>query len=324
MHTDQRVEIVIVGGGIAALEAMIALHDLAPARAHVTLVAPGPDAVLPAMKVGESFGLGRRERVVLTRAADDFGATYVADRVVAVDAVDRSVRCGDGARLPYDSLILALGAQALPAFDEAQTVGEDAADELLHGILADLEEGYLKDVVFVAPGSAAWTLPLYELALLTAADAWSMGIDDARLTIASPEERPLALFGPSCSAAVARGFVAVDPHGRVLGTHDIFAAGDITAFPVKQGGLAAQQAEAAAEAVAARHGCAIDPEPFRPVLRGKLATGDGDLFLVRDIAGGAGEGVAGPGAAWWPPSKTFARRLSPYLFGVREAEPAAR
>ena len=43
------------------------------------------------------------------------------------------------------------------------------------------------------------------------------------------------------------GFVPVDRHGRVDGLPDVYAAGDITRFPVKQGGLAAQQADAAAE-----------------------------------------------------------------------------
>src|SRR2546425_699915 len=32
------------------------------------------------------------------------------------------------------------------------------------------------------------------------------------------------------------GFVPTDPHGRVAGLADVFAAGDVTAFPVKQGG----------------------------------------------------------------------------------------
>ncbi len=46
------------------------------------------------------------------------------------------------------------------------------------------------------------------------------------------------------------GFVPVDSFGMVSGTQDVYAAGDITTFPVKQGGIAAQQADAAAEAIA--------------------------------------------------------------------------
>ena len=95
----------------------------------------------------------------------------------------------------------------------------------------------------------------------------------------------------------------------------MFAAGDITGFPAKHGGIAAQQAEAAAQTVAARHGCAIAPEPFRPLLRGRLLTGAEDLFLERDIAGGSGDADA-VRPAWWPADKVSAPRLAPYLYGL--------
>ena len=49
----------------------------------------------------------------------------------------------------------------------------------------------------------------------------------------------------------AEGFVPVDEHGRVAGCDRVFAAGDVTDFPLKQGGLAAQQADAAADAILA-------------------------------------------------------------------------
>ena len=71
------------------------------------------------------------------------------------------------------------------------------------------------------------------------------------------------------------GFVSVDEHGRVTGVDDVYAAGDITTFPVKQGGIAAQQAEAAAETIAFEAGVELIPHPFRPVLRGLLLTGTG-------------------------------------------------
>src|SRR5688572_5668741 len=95
-----RAEVVIAGGGVAALEAMIALHDLAPQRVHVTLVAPGPDFVYRPMKIGESFGRGHRMRRPLARAAGDFGASFAADSVVAVDPAAREVRCASGRVLP--------------------------------------------------------------------------------------------------------------------------------------------------------------------------------------------------------------------------------
>ena len=49
----------------------------------------------------------------------------------------------------------------------------------------------------------------------------------------------------------ADGFIPTEPDGRVTGTDGLYAAGDCIAFPVKQGGLAAQEADAAAESIAA-------------------------------------------------------------------------
>ena len=104
-----------------------------------------------------------------------------------------------------------------------------------------------------------------------------------------------------------------------MGVAGVFAAGDVTSFPAKHGGIAAQQAEAAAEAIAARHGCAIEPEPFRPLLRGRLLTGGEDLFLERDIAGGSGDADGATRQAWWPADKVSAPRLAPYLYALEQA-----
>ena len=215
-------------------------------------------------------------------------------------------------------------------------------------MLADLEQGYLQRVAFVVPAEATWTLPLYELALMTARQAWSMGMDRVRFTLVTPEDRPLAMFGIPASKAVGEllddhaidfvgssypsvgrgyvladpggrridadrivalpalvgralegvpadgdGFIPVDAHGRVPSLPGVYAAGDGTNFPIKQGGLATQQADAVAEAIAAEVGADVEPEPFRPVLRGLLLTGGDDRFLRNVVAGGGGEGEVG-------------------------------
>ena len=117
------------------------------------------------------------------------------------------------------------------------------------------------------------------------------------------------------------GFVPVDLHGRVSGLDDVFAAGDITTFHVKQGGIAAQQAEAAAEAIAAAAGASLEPRPFRPVLRGLLLTGDGPRYLHGELSGGAGLASVEP--LWWPPAKIVGRYLAPFLAERGGAEAAA-
>jgi sulfide:quinone oxidoreductase len=93
----------------------------------------------------------------------------------------------------------------------------------------------------------------------------------------------------------------------------VWAAGDAIAFPVKQGGLAAQQADAVAEEIAARAGADVRPQPFRPVLRGVLLTGRGQAWMRNAVAGGDGEGEAQRRALFWPPTKIAGRYLSPYL-----------
>jgi hypothetical protein len=90
-------------------------------------------------------------------------------------------------------------------------------------------------------------------------------------------------------------------------------SGGFAGRSIKQGGLAAQQADAAASDIAALAGAAIDPEPFRPVLRGLLMTGDKSRFMSSDVAGGGGEGQAAEYRLWWPPVKIAGRYLAPYL-----------
>jgi sulfide:quinone oxidoreductase len=120
------------------------------------------------------------------------------------------------------------------------------------------------------------------------------------------------LEGPRLDGVTADsdGFVPVDPHGAVSGLDDVWAAGDLTTFHVKQGGVAAQQADAAAEAIAERAGADIEPTPFRPVMRGLLMTGLVPRFLR---AGEPGASSADTEPLWWPPSKIVGRYLSPFL-----------
>jgi len=362
-----RPSVLVIGGGVAALEAVMALRNAAGDAVRISIVASNEDFAYRPMAVAEPFSLGHVQYHRLRAIADDFGATVTRDAAIAVDVDAHRVRAASGATYAYDRLIVATGAREEPAFDHAITFGQDGAREAFEGLLADVEAGYLSRVAFVAPGEAAWTLPLYELALMTAREVAAQGID-AAFTIVTGEERPLAVFGPGPSEAVAQlladtrvafvgsarprverfeiiprpgipaipvdrtvalpllrgpalpglpadanGFIPVDGHGRVTGAPDVYAAGDATTFPIKQGGLATQQADAVAEAVAADVGLLADPVPFRPVLRGMLFTGGPSRFLRAGIAGGTGDGESSVHALWWPPTKIAGRHLAPYL-----------
>jgi sulfide:quinone oxidoreductase len=109
----------------------------------------------------------------------------------------------------------------------------------------------------------------------------------------------------------AEGFIAVDDHGRVQALDGVYAAGDVTTFPLKQGGLATQQADAAAEAMLAALGVPIVPRPFEPVLKGVLYTDREPAYLRSTTSGEGSEPRAY--SMWWPPSKIAGRHLAPYL-----------
>jgi sulfide:quinone oxidoreductase len=107
------------------------------------------------------------------------------------------------------------------------------------------------------------------------------------------------------------GFVPTDEYGWVLGLSDVYAAGDLTQFPLKQGGTATQQADAAASSIAADAGAAVKPEVFRPVLRGLLLTGSTPRFLRAEVTGA--RSVVDTEPLWWPPAKIVGRYLTPFL-----------
>jgi sulfide:quinone oxidoreductase len=376
-ETPSSHRVLVAGGGVAGLEAVLALRDLAGERVAVTLLTPEREFTYRPMAVAVPFARGHMQRVELADVARHAGAELIRGAVAEVDADASAVVTADGRRLEYDSLLVAVGAGSEPAFSRVRTWTPELDQEVFGGLLADLEEGYAKRVAFVVPRNVAWPLPAYELALMTAWDARDMGQDDVEVTVYTPEEAPLDIFGGDASAAIRqdleeagvtveagvvveedpeaparllaqpggrrlesqrvialpcaiapgigglpvddRGFIRVDEHGAVEGAENVWAAGDAVAYPIKQGGLAAQQADAAAEAIAAAAGAEVEPQPFRPVLRGVLLTGRGSKWIRREL-GGDGEGEAERHALWWPPTKVAGRYLAPYLASREEAE----
>ncbi|MDX6726676.1 MAG: sulfide:quinone oxidoreductase [Baekduia sp.] len=379
MHVSSRpTHVVIAGGGVAAVECALALHDLAGDRLRLTIIAPEPDFELRPMRTAEPFSRGHVRRHPLDDLAARVGAELITDSVVRVDADRHTVlRAGDRT-VAYDALVLAIGAQHRTAFRQALTFTGDRSTLSFNGLLADVVEGYAHSISFVVPPGTTWPRPLYELALMTAQEAWAMGIENIKMQLLTPEDAPLALFGPEGSAAVAallekagiefrgnictrqgqdgrpeilpdvrqldsqrvvalptiegpalagvpadeRGFIPVDEHGRVTGLTDVYAAGDVTTYAIKQGGLACQQADAVAEVLAAAAGADLHPSPFRAVLRGRLLTGRGAAYLEHSLHGGAGDTPPHEMRLWSVAHKIDGKYLSPWLARF-EAEDAA-
>jgi sulfide:quinone oxidoreductase len=194
--------VLIAGGGVAALETVLALHDLAPELTDVSVIAPNPDFHYRPMTVREPFAQGRARRYPLAPIISDAGASLICDELAWVDPENRIAHTKGDEQLEYDALVLALGAKATPRYRHAVTIDAAHMDEILHGIIQDVEAGHIKRLAFVAPGRMAWPLPLYELALMTAGRAYDMNMDVA-ITLVTPEDSPLAIFGQTVSSAVA-------------------------------------------------------------------------------------------------------------------------
>jgi len=113
------------------------------------------------------------------------------------------------------------------------------------------------------------------------------------------------------------GFVPTDSSGRVERLVDVYAAGDMTTFPIKQGGIAAQQADRIAATIAAGLGVPVPDFRAATVLGARLVGGACPLFLCVEL-----DALGQPSHATLvhdetdaaaSSTKVFGRYLTPYL-----------
>ena len=359
----------IVGGGVGALEAMLAVRELAGERVEVELHTPERVFAYRPLLVGKPFGTGKVIDFDLDDLARRAGAAFYRDSVVAVEPDDRRIVTHEGEKVPYDYLLLCPGAEPRAVIPGTETFWGGGDEGAVAGVIERLREGELRRVAFAIPGAATRSLPIYELALMAAADLAEAGVEDVKLTVVSPEELPLGIFGVPVGEHVREllsergievvtgthpvefedgllhvtsgdpieadavisaaqlegrritgipcdesGFVDVDEHNRVVGLERVFAAGDVTSFPVKQGGIATQQADAVAEAIAADLGLRPAARPFDPILRAVLWTGAQPQYLYGMLSGGHGEtSVFSEKPLWEREGKIVGQYLAPFL-----------
>ena len=300
MTADQaRLHVVIAGGGVAGLEAALALRRAAGALVAIELLTPGSDYERRPESVTSPFDDADVMRLPL-QSLSALGVTVRRGVLDAVDPERHELGTSDGLTLAYDRLVVAVGARARESVPGATHFQGSLHTGAVEGAVAAVAGDPDRPLIFAVPASVTWPLPLYELAFLSASTLATRGVQEPAVTIVTEESRPLAIFGHGASDAVARlleragievrteavcravydgclllssgellsagevvtlpalegprvpglphddaGFLEVDADARVAGVADVFAAGDATAGPIKQGGLAAQQADAA-------------------------------------------------------------------------------
>jgi sulfide:quinone oxidoreductase len=309
--------VLIAGAGLAALETLLALRALAADQLDISLLAPGWTFTDRAAAIRRPFEAPCVRTLRLADVASDLGARWYQTTLDRVELSQHRVVTTDGDRLAYDSLVLAIGARPARAWQSDGVVtiggGHDDVANSYPVVLHQLRAGQIKRLAFVRPAGASWSTPLYDLALLTAAYCTAHDLHDVELSLVTPEQQPLAMFGASWSASIQQlldesgvtlhtgshgrpygrgwldissgdqgmrvdrivtqprlfgprlrgipagpdGFIQTDPHGRLTGVGDVYAAGDATNGQIKHGQLAAQQADAVAATIARSAGIAI-------------------------------------------------------------------
>jgi sulfide:quinone oxidoreductase len=358
--------VVIAGGGVGALEGLLALRALTGDDLRISVLTAGRHLTYRALSVTEPFGAPPASRHEWRTIARDCHAELISDVVTAVHGEQYRVATRDGAPVRYDALLLALGGVPAPALRGALPFAGPRDVAAVADALAALAPGRSHRIVFAVPSPVAWTLPLYELAFLTAEHARRAGLA-VQLEIVTREDAPLGVFGASASADVARrlalagigvrtgtfpeeaedgrlwlelegpleadlvvalaplrgpapqglpadplGFTPVDGLGRVPDIDAVWAVGDMTTRPLKQGGLTAQQADVAAADIAARFGADVEVRPYAPVLRGLMLTG-GDPVFLEHRPHEPESSRASTASLWWPPHKVTGEHIGEYL-----------
>ena len=363
----ERFRVVIAGAGVASLEAILALREAVGDRVEITLLAPDDKLFYRPLAAVSPFGVAGPAPISLDRLASDLDFDHVQDLLARVDGEGSRAITAGGGELPYDALLVAIGARTEPAISGAISYGGPESVPDLRSLLALVRSGAVRRIAFAVPPVARWSLPLYEVAVLTARHARRHGAP-LEVVVATHEQGPLELFGERPSEGVQQllaiegielrssiapvaasdgelrlangeriaadavvalprlvappvpglpqgpgGFVATDPFMRVDGIERVWAAGDITWFPIKQGGLATQQADAAAGDIARRVDPSLAPRPFAPMLRAALMTGWTPYYLRASLGDGGEDSVGSKAPLWWPPSTVAGRLLGPYL-----------
>ena len=208
------IRVIVAGGGVAGLEAVLALQALAGDRTAIELLTPERHFTYRPLAVAEPFMSGRVQRFPFSAIGADRGVRVHRDALAHVLPDAYMVETQEGARLGYDVLILAVGARAVEAVSGAITFRGPQDAGRVRAVVDSLRRADMHRVAFIVPPDATWTLPMYELALQTARAVRPVAAG-AELTVLTPEPFPLAGFGQAATTEVE---MLLDSHGVRLHT----------------------------------------------------------------------------------------------------------
>ena len=190
--------VIVAGGGVAALETVLALRALAGARVAIEVVSPEPHLRYPPLDVVEPFGL-TPPRVDLAEALASQHATHRLDALADVDPVRRRISTRDGAVLPYEALVVAVGGRRVhPPVGGALVFTGPEGRKRFRELLQAVDAGVVRSILFVVPRSVGWPLPLYELAIMTA-NRPRPEAGPVHVALATAEHGALDVFGGRAS-----------------------------------------------------------------------------------------------------------------------------
>ena len=192
--------VVIIGSGIAGVEAALALAIAHP-TAHVTMVSRELDLSIVPDLVYTPFGIDPTLlRIPLQRALASHGVEFVVGIVRRIDVDSHEVELAAGRTLRYDSLVVATGAHAAtPATNQLRTIADG---HRLYGELLPFSRPELRrrSIMITLTDASPWPAPAFELALLL--DRWLTACgtrDRVDVVVAHPDREPLSIFGPEAS-----------------------------------------------------------------------------------------------------------------------------
>jgi sulfide:quinone oxidoreductase len=190
-------DVLIAGGGCVALEAMFGLQRIAGSHIKTSVLAPNQHFTDHRWDVLVPFVAAHAQRAALAELTDAAGAQLFRGQLVAVDVDAHHALTNSGERISYDALLIGIGALRRQPL-HTLCFGSERSQELMHGLIQDLETGYVHRIAFVVPATAALPVALYESALMSAERAYAL-CQQAEITLLTAEPAPLAVFGQQAS-----------------------------------------------------------------------------------------------------------------------------